>query len=93
LQYNAGFVILDKQDPTRIIQRSDEPILSPELTWETGIGDGVLSLTPNVVFIEGWAPTNKPDQFVVFYGGADSVIGVGLLTVTIDHQLQNPIRI
>jgi len=83
VQYNVGFVILDKNDPSKILQRSDTPILSPELAWETGLSPS-LGLTPNVVFVEGWAPyPNKADTFVIFYGAADSVVGSALLTVTI----------
>eukprot|EP01125_Pyxidicula_operculata_P008172 TRINITY_DN2763_c0_g1_i2.p1 TRINITY_DN2763_c0_g1~~TRINITY_DN2763_c0_g1_i2.p1 ORF type:complete len:311 (+),score=54.98 TRINITY_DN2763_c0_g1_i2:63-995(+) len=34
LQYNVGYLILDKDDPSTIIERSDQPILSPLLAWE-----------------------------------------------------------
>jgi len=67
----------------KILQRSEQPLLSPELAWETGTGD-YLGLTPNVVFVEGWIPhDSKPDHFVIFYGAADSVIGAAILSVTI----------
>ncbi len=51
LQYNLGFAILDSVDPTSVIQRSNEAILSPDLEWE--IGNSTQYLTPNVVFLEG----------------------------------------
>lgn len=47
LQYNVGFVILNGSNPTQILQRSDKPILSPELPWEIG-SSPYLGLTPNV---------------------------------------------
>jgi len=81
IQYNVGYVILDKNDPTNILERSENPILSPSEPWEIGTLP-YLGLTPNVVFVEGWAPLPEPDTFVIFYGAADSVIGVGLLKVT-----------
>uniref|UniRef100_A0A6B2L8N7 Glycosyl hydrolase family 32 N-terminal domain-containing protein n=1 Tax=Arcella intermedia TaxID=1963864 RepID=A0A6B2L8N7_9EUKA len=82
LQYNVGWVILDKDDPTKILQRSDEPILSPELGWEKGDAP-YLGLTPNVVFLEGWIPLpSQNNTFLAFYGGADSVMGAGIITVT-----------
>ena len=28
LEYNVGYVILDKNDPKKVIQRSDDPILN-----------------------------------------------------------------
>jgi len=82
VQYNVGFVILDKNDPTKILQRSDEPILSPVLPWEIGNTSDQLGLTPNVVFVEGWMPIGT-NQFFVVYGAADSVTGAGIITVTI----------
>ena len=42
-----------------------------------------LGLTPNVVFVEGWERAPGKDQFYIFYGGADSVVGVALLSVTV----------
>jgi len=50
------------------------------LAWEKG-DPPFLGLTPNVVFLEG-AKALGGDRFLVFYGGADSVIGVGEVTVT-----------
>jgi predicted GH43/DUF377 family glycosyl hydrolase len=87
-QYNVGWLILDKNDPTKILQRSDEPILSPVLPWETGISQNGLALVPNVVFCEGWeampanSPGAGPDSFRLYYGGADSVIGVATLRMS-----------
>eukprot|EP01103_Thecamoeba_quadrilineata_P010783 TRINITY_DN2421_c0_g1_i2.p1 TRINITY_DN2421_c0_g1~~TRINITY_DN2421_c0_g1_i2.p1 ORF type:complete len:334 (-),score=42.42 TRINITY_DN2421_c0_g1_i2:204-1103(-) len=54
LQYNLGYAILDGKDPTKVLARSDNPILSPVLDWETCDTDSSpLGLTPNVVFVEG----------------------------------------
>jgi predicted GH43/DUF377 family glycosyl hydrolase len=83
LQYNLGFVILNGSDPTQILQRSEKPILSPELPWEIGTSP-YLGLTPNVVFVEGWAPYGE-NSFVAFYGAADSVVGAIKLTVSISE--------
>jgi len=85
IQYNVGWVILDKDDPTKVIQRSEEPLLSPTLPWE--IGDSPeLDLTPNVVFIEGWAIDfyKTANHYVAVYGAADSVTGLGTIDVTIN---------
>ncbi|KAJ3425647.1 hypothetical protein M0813_27613 [Anaeramoeba flamelloides] len=80
--YQPGFVILDKDDPTKILQRSDTPIMSPKLGWEIGEKPW-LGLTPNVVFIEGMKPLGN-DKFLIFYGGADSVVGTAEITVKIE---------
>jgi len=83
VQYNVGWVILDQNDPTKVLQRSDEPLFSPVLDWEIGTAPQ-LGLTPNVVFLEGWIPYTE-NQFIVAYGAADSVTGIGLITVTISQ--------
>jgi len=80
LQYNVGWVILDGNDPSKILQRAEQPLLSPELDWETGTSP-YLGLTPNVVFCEGWTRGTEEDSFIIFYGGADSVIGAAEVTV------------
>jgi len=81
LQYNVGWVILNGTDPTEILERCEEPILSPELPWE--VGSGEKSLTPNVVFLEGWVRTEEAsDSFFLFYGAADTVVGLASLTVS-----------
>ncbi len=78
-QYNAGFLILDGKDPANILQRSEYPILTPQMAWEKGDKpfDG---LVPNVVFIEGMKALGD-DTFLVFYGAADSVLGTAVVKV------------
>lgn len=71
LTYSAGAMILDADDPSRVLARTERPLLSPETPDER---KGVAS---NVVFptaieqIEG--------RTFVFYGMADSRIGVAEL--------------
>jgi predicted GH43/DUF377 family glycosyl hydrolase len=81
--YHCGFAILNASDPTQVLQRSDVPLLSPELSWEL---DEPGLLTPNVVFCEGLIPkpnATLPDTFLFVYGAADSYVGVGEIVVTI----------
>jgi predicted GH43/DUF377 family glycosyl hydrolase len=84
VQYNLGWVILDGEDPTNILVRSEQPILSPELDWERcDDSSGVWAnrgLTPLVVFIEGWKQT-AVDSFLVWYQGCDSSMGLAELKV------------
>jgi predicted GH43/DUF377 family glycosyl hydrolase len=85
-QYNVGWLVLDYKNPTKILYRSDEPILSPVLDWETGSGNN-LALVPNVVFCEGWhyagglGGWRNAGAMILYYGGADSVMGSALLTI------------
>jgi beta-1,2-mannobiose phosphorylase / 1,2-beta-oligomannan phosphorylase len=66
--YRLGVALLDLEDPTKILKRQDEPILEPETQWEQ-VGD-----VPNVVFSCGGALIG--DELWVYYGGADTVIGL-----------------
>ncbi|HEY8392256.1 MAG TPA: glycosidase [Capillibacterium sp.] len=66
--YRLGLAVLDLQDPTKVIWRQSEPILEPELAWEKE------GLVPNVVFSCGAADLG--DEIYVYYGAADTVIGV-----------------
>ncbi|MEV0614730.1 hypothetical protein AB0I81_15475 [Nonomuraea sp. NPDC050404] len=72
--YSAGAMILDADDPARVLSRSKEPLLSPETD------DEVSGTVPNVVF-----PTTAADidgTLYVFYGMADTKIGIARLERT-----------
>jgi predicted GH43/DUF377 family glycosyl hydrolase len=74
VEYAAGAMILDADDPSRVLARTSEPILRPETDDER---DGTV---PNVVF-----PTaiEEIDGIrYVFYGMADAKIGVARLDRT-----------
>ncbi len=68
-QYALGIMLLDKDDPTKIIYRQKEPILIPELSWEKE--DGYV---PNVVFSCGQIIMGN--ELYVYYAGADKALGV-----------------
>ncbi|TSC85354.1 MAG: hypothetical protein G01um101416_908 [Microgenomates group bacterium Gr01-1014_16] len=66
--YRLGIALLDLDDPSLVIARTAEPVMEPETTWEK---EGRVS---NVVFTCGAVEDN--DKYWVYYGGADTVIGV-----------------
>jgi predicted GH43/DUF377 family glycosyl hydrolase len=66
--YRLGCAMLDIKDPTKVLWRTDEPILEPELDWEKN-GD-----VSNVVFTCGSVLLG--DELWVYYCGADSRIGL-----------------
>ncbi len=67
-RYSAGALLLDREDPTRVIARSHEPIMQPTTKYET------VGFVPNVVFPTGAvADANK---LLVYYGAADAVTGL-----------------
>jgi predicted GH43/DUF377 family glycosyl hydrolase len=76
LCYSAGVMVLSKQHPRLIRYRSVQPVLTPMLTQER---DGAV---PNVVFptgIDRRDDLGTPDRFDIYYGMADSRIGVARL--------------
>ena len=70
--YSLALALLDKDDPTIILDRSEKPLLSPELPWER---EGFF---PNVVFSNGWIKWSD-GRIWVYYGAADSGVGVAEL--------------
>jgi beta-1,2-mannobiose phosphorylase / 1,2-beta-oligomannan phosphorylase len=71
VRYSAGAMLLDPDDPARVIARTPEPLLVPTTEHER------FGLVPNVVF-----PTAIEQIHgirYVFYGMADSRIGVARL--------------
>lgn len=71
VNYAAGALILDADDPSRVLARTEEPLLFAETDDEKS------GIVPNVVF-----PTAIEEidgQHYVFYGMADSKIGVARL--------------
>lgn len=66
--YRLGAALLDGDDPTRVVRRLPRPILEPEMPWERA------GHVPNVVFSCGQVV--KDGFLYVYYGGADTVIGV-----------------
>jgi predicted GH43/DUF377 family glycosyl hydrolase len=68
-KYHAGLLVLDSDDPARVLYRSLWPVLSPESREEI---EGVVS---NVVFPTG--VVLQPDgRLDVYYGMADQAIGL-----------------
>lgn len=70
--YRLGVALFDLNDPSRLIARQEEPILEPEEPWELK-GD-----VPTVVFNCG--AIEKDGMYYVYYGGADTVIGVATVS-------------
>lgn len=67
-RYRLGAALLDRDNPACVLARYPKPILEAELDWE------VNGYIPNVVFSCGQAVIG--DDIYVYYGGADTVIGV-----------------
>jgi predicted GH43/DUF377 family glycosyl hydrolase len=68
--YRVGLAMLDRDDPSKVVARSNEWIFGPREPYEQ-MGD-----VPGVVFPCGWILRDDGDTVHVYYGGADTVVCV-----------------
>jgi predicted GH43/DUF377 family glycosyl hydrolase len=68
LVYRTGVAIFDRDDPRKLLWRSEQPVFAPEQPWEK------TGQVPNVVFVEGLI--EETNRFLLYYGGADTYVGV-----------------
>ena len=73
-RYCLGAVLLDGDDPSRVLARSAKPLLIPEAPYE------LTGLLGNVVFTCGVISSN-PDEILMYYGAADSVTALAVTSV------------
>lgn len=65
-RYKIGAMMLDKNDPTKVLYRSNKPIVEPNERYENeGFKAGVVYPCGAVV---------KDGELLVYYGGADTVV-------------------
>ncbi len=80
--YRLGVLFMDLADPARVIYQSPNPILAPETDFEIGTHEGRDYWVPHVVFACGAVPAvdkaviEPEDEIFVYYGAADTSIGV-----------------
>lgn len=79
--YHASAALLDLKDPTQVISRLSEPIISPTRKWEK---EGVVN---NVIFPSG--TTVFDDTIYIYYGAADSRVAVASMKLDeLIHELK-----
>jgi predicted GH43/DUF377 family glycosyl hydrolase len=66
-RYKLGAMLLDLNEPTKILHRSTAPVLSPDETYENHGKPGVVYACGAVV---------QGDTLFIYYGGADKVVCV-----------------
>ncbi|ADP77507.1 glycosidase PH1107-related protein [Methanothermus fervidus DSM 2088] len=71
--YRVGALLLELDNPLKIIRRSMYPILEPEMWYER------WGIVPNVVFPCGAVKINK--DIYLYYGAADTVVGVAKIKI------------
>ena len=66
-RYKLGAMILDINDPTKVLYRSKHPILSPDMHYENNGKPGVVYASGALI---------RDDDLYIYYGGADKVVCV-----------------
>ncbi|WP_146576874.1 glycoside hydrolase family 130 protein [Neorhodopirellula pilleata] len=64
--YSAGALLLDRDQPSRVLARTSEPIMQPATEFEKN------GFVPNVVFPT--AMLDRGDELQIFYGAADTCV-------------------
>lgn len=84
-RYAMGTAILDREDPCKVLYRSQPYLLNPAMPYELA-GD-----VPNVVFPCAALHDIQKDQLAIYYGAADTVVGLafGKLSEIIDFTKNN----
>lgn len=85
-RYRVGAMLLDLNDPRKVLCRLPEPIMEPEYDYECeGIYKGICFPCGNIV---------KDGTLFVYYGGADQYVGVATceFQALIDELKQHPVK-
>ncbi len=81
-RYKVGALLLDLEDPSKVLYRSHKPVLSPDAWYENDWKPGIIYASGGVVF--------GPD-LLVYYGGGDKRIAAAKLNLEdFLHTLMSP---
>ncbi len=73
--FRLGAAVLDRDNPTQILGRSNIPVIAPREPYER-IGD-----VANMVFSSGAILSDDGSEVEIYYGAADSCICLGIVSV------------
>jgi predicted GH43/DUF377 family glycosyl hydrolase len=84
--YRVGLVLLDLENPAKVLHRSDEWVLGPSTEYELR-GD-----VPNVVFPCGMVLDEAEDELRIYYGAADTTVALatGRFSQLLDYVRHAP---
>ncbi len=84
--YRVGLALLDRENPRRVLRRSDEWVFGPVEDYES-IGD-----TPHVTFPTGAILDKETNELRVYYGAADTTVALatGNMDEVMDYVLSCP---
>jgi predicted GH43/DUF377 family glycosyl hydrolase len=74
-RYKIGAMLLDLNDPTKVLRRTNNPILEPTEKYENEGFKGGVTYPCGAVEING--------TLFVYYGAADSVVGVATMNLNL----------
>jgi predicted GH43/DUF377 family glycosyl hydrolase len=81
LVYRTGIAVFDRNDPSKLLYRSETPVFKPQMDWEK------VGQVPNVVFVEGMV--RQKGEWFLYYGAADKYVGLArtntLLPEIVEH--------
>jgi predicted GH43/DUF377 family glycosyl hydrolase len=77
--YHVRAALLDLNDPSKVLARTEYPILEPETPYERN------GIVPNVVFPCG--AVERKGTLYVYYGGGDKVVGIA--TIKLEQLLKH----
>ncbi len=75
--YSMGVAILDKDEPSKVLYRAKDYILTPEKDYET------TGFVPNVVFPCSVLVDYETNRVAIYYGAADTYVAVAFSTLDI----------
>ena len=78
----AGWAVLDRDDPTRVLARSAAPLMTAELPWEECLQENYTCQTTRVVWADGLRAVGG-DAFDIIYGGGDTNTGIARIQVAV----------
>ena len=73
--YSMGAALLDKNEPWKVLYRTKDMVMGPEEHYERA-GD-----VDNVIFPCAALADSDTGRIAVYYGAADSVVGIAFCTV------------
>ncbi|CAB50037.1 glycoside hydrolase family 130 protein [Pyrococcus abyssi] len=80
LVYRPGIAVFDADDPSRLVWRSEKPIMEPEYEWE------VKGKVDNVIFVEGLVDLGE--KVLLYYGAADKYVGLAIWEGTLRELIE-----
>jgi predicted GH43/DUF377 family glycosyl hydrolase len=86
--YRVGMVLLDLDNPTKVIRRTPSWVLGPDAEYER-VGD-----VPNVVFPTGLVHDVESDELRLYYGAADLTVGLATaqMSEVMDYLMSLPVE-